>query len=81
MDDRLGLKKYIRTVNNFPIDGIIFRDITSLIETPEAFVKTCDELGFIKFGSRVDLFLPENTKLNIKLNDKVIGGKTVIAKY
>ena len=44
MDDRLGLKKYIRTVNNFPIDGIIFRDITSLIETPEAFVKTCDEL-------------------------------------
>ena len=44
MDDRLGLKKYIRTVNNFPIDGIVFRDITSLIETPEAFVKTCDEL-------------------------------------
>ena len=44
-------------------------------------VKACDELGFIKFGSRVDLFLPENTKLNIKLNDKVIGGKTVIAKY
>ena len=44
-------------------------------------VKTCDELGFIKFGSRVDLFLPINTKLNIKLNDKVIGGKTVIAKY
>lgn len=44
MDDRLGLKKYIRKVNNFPIDGIVFRDITSLIETPEAFVKTCDEL-------------------------------------
>tara|TARA_B100000900_G_scaffold75662_2_gene60502 strand:+ start:6641 stop:7288 length:648 start_codon:yes stop_codon:yes gene_type:complete len=44
-------------------------------------VKSCDELGFIKFGSRVDLFLPQNTKLNIKLNDKVIGGKTVIAKY
>ncbi|MFL2713413.1 MAG: adenine phosphoribosyltransferase [Gammaproteobacteria bacterium] len=44
MSDRLGLKKYIRTVNNFPIDGIVFRDITSLIETPEAFIKTCDEL-------------------------------------
>ena len=44
-------------------------------------VRTCDELGFIKFGSRVDLFLPKNTKLNIQLNDKVIGGKTVIAKY
>ena len=44
MNDPLDLKRFIRTVNNFPIDGIIFRDITSLIETPEAFVKTCDEL-------------------------------------
>ena len=44
MNDPLGLKKFIRTVENFPIDGIVFRDITSLIETPEAFVKTCDEL-------------------------------------
>ena len=44
MSDPLDLKKFIRTVNDFPIDGIVFRDITSLIETPEAFVKTCDEL-------------------------------------
>ena len=44
MNDPLDLKRFIRTVHNFPIDGIIFRDITSLIETPEAFVKTCDEL-------------------------------------
>ena len=44
MSDPLDLKKFIRTVNDFPIDGIVFRDITSLIETPEAFTKTCDEL-------------------------------------
>ena len=44
MNDPLDLKKFIRTVNNFPIDVIVFRDITSLIETPEAFIKTCDEL-------------------------------------
>jgi adenine phosphoribosyltransferase len=42
--DTLDLKKFVRTVENFPIDGITFRDITSLIEAPEAFVKTCDEL-------------------------------------
>lgn len=42
--DPLDLKQYIRTVNNFPIEGIEFKDITSLIETPNAFVKTCDEL-------------------------------------
>ena len=45
--DPLDLKQYIRTVNNFPIDGIEFKDITSLIETPKAFVKTCDELTSI----------------------------------
>ena len=35
--------------------------------------------GFIKFGSRVDLFLPIGTKINVKLNQKVKGGITVIA--
>ena len=44
MNDPLDLKKYIRNVKDFPIEGIEFRDITSLIETPEAFVKTCKEL-------------------------------------
>ena len=55
MSDRLGLKKYIRTVKDFPIDGIVFRDITSLIETPEAFIKTCDELTRItqEFGANI----------------------------
>ena len=51
--DPLNLKQYIRTVDNFPIDGIEFKDITSLIETPKAFVKTCDELTRItkEFGA------------------------------
>ena len=44
MNDPLDLKKFIRTVDNFPIDGIQFKDITSLIEIPEAFIKTCNEL-------------------------------------
>ena len=44
MNDPLDLKKFIRNVKDFPIEGIEFRDITSLIETPEAFVKTCKEL-------------------------------------
>ena len=37
-----------------------------------------DELGFIKFGSRVDLLLPVDTKLEIALNQKVTGKKTII---
>jgi phosphatidylserine decarboxylase len=38
-----------------------------------------EDAGFIKFGSRVDLFLPLGTPINVTLNQKAIGGKTVIA--
>ena len=55
MSDPLNLKKYVRTVKNFPIDGIVFRDITSLIETPKAFVKTCDELTKITREFNADI--------------------------
>ena len=37
------------------------------------------DAGFIKFGSRVDLFLPLDTKIKVELNQKVRGGETVIA--
>lgn len=38
------------------------------------------DAGFIKFGSRVDLFLPLNTKINVKLGQKVKGGIDIIAQ-
>ncbi|MCF7561303.1 phosphatidylserine decarboxylase family protein [Sabulilitoribacter multivorans] len=38
------------------------------------------ESGFIKFGSRVDLFLPLDTQVKVKLNQKVIGGVSIIAE-
>lgn len=38
-----------------------------------------EDAGFIKFGSRVDLFLPLGTPINVVLNQKAIGGKTIIA--
>jgi phosphatidylserine decarboxylase len=37
------------------------------------------DAGFIKFGSRVDIFFPLGTTINVVLNQKAIGGKTVIA--
>ena len=40
-----------------------------------------DEFGFIKFGSRVDLFFPIGTKINTQLEKKVTGGQSVIASY
>ena len=41
MSDPLGLKPYIRTVDDYPIPGVKFRDITSLLETPSAFATAC----------------------------------------
>jgi phosphatidylserine decarboxylase len=39
------------------------------------------EMGFIKFGSRVDLLLPVDTKVEVKINQKVKGGVTVLGKW
>jgi phosphatidylserine decarboxylase len=38
------------------------------------------EFGFIKFGSRIDIFLPLNAKILVNIDDKPIGGETVIAE-
>lgn len=43
-------------------------------------VKQGDELGFIKFGSRVDLFLPLDAKIKVELEEKVKGGISVLAE-
>lgn len=40
----------------------------------------CQQLGFIKFGSRVDLFLPLDSDIKVKINQKVTGIQTVIAE-
>ncbi|MBH83609.1 MAG: phosphatidylserine decarboxylase family protein [Flavobacteriales bacterium] len=40
-----------------------------------------DDFGFIKFGSRVDLFFPVGTKIEVELNQIVKGNKTIIARY
>ncbi len=41
----------------------------------------CGEMGFIKFGSRVDLFLPLDTKLKVKIGDVVKGSQSVLGEF
>lgn len=43
-------------------------------------VQQSEEMGFIKFGSRVDLYLPLDAKINVKLGEKTKGGVTVVAE-
>lgn len=61
------------------IAGFMARRIVNYAKKDQNVVQGNDA-GFIKFGSRVDLFLPLGTKLDVKLNQKVRGGETVIAK-
>ena len=44
-------------------------------------VEQCNEYGFIKFGSRVDILLPVGTKVNVALNEVVKGGVTILATW
>ena len=60
------------------IAGALARRIVNYAQEGMQVVQGTDA-GFIKFGSRVDLFLPIGTELNVKLNQKAIGGKTIIA--
>jgi phosphatidylserine decarboxylase len=39
------------------------------------------EMGFIKFGSRIDLYLPLNTPIKVSIGQKVTGGESVIAEF
>lgn len=41
----------------------------------------CGEMGFIKFGSRVDLYLPLDTKLKVKMGEVVKGSQSIIAEF
>jgi phosphatidylserine decarboxylase len=59
------------------IAGAVAKRIVNYLEVG-ARVKQTEEFGFIKFGSRVDLLLPIGTTLNVKINDVVKGGVTVI---
>ena len=60
------------------IAGALARRIVNYAQE-ETQVVQCEDAGFIKFGSRVDLFLPLGTPINVVLNQKAIGGKTIIA--
>ena len=60
------------------IAGALAKRIVNYAQEGDVAVQGTDA-GFIKFGSRVDLYLPLGTKVNVKLQDKAVGNKTIIA--
>ena len=62
------------------IAGAVARRIMTYSKENDT-ANVADEFGFIKFGSRVDLFFPIGTKINTQLEEKVTGGQSIIASY
>ncbi|GGD26325.1 phosphatidylserine decarboxylase family protein [Hyunsoonleella pacifica] len=61
------------------IAGALAKRIVNYAKVDDNATQGADS-GFIKFGSRVDLFLPLDTNIKVELNQKVRGGETVIAQ-
>jgi len=62
------------------IAGALAKRIVNYAKVDEAVSQNA-ELGFIKFGSRVDLLLPIGTKVNVKIGDQVKNGVSVLATF
>jgi phosphatidylserine decarboxylase len=60
------------------VAGALARRIVMYAEEGKSY-KQGDEMGFIKFGSRVDIYLPLDTDIKVKLDDVVEGATTVVA--
>ena len=65
---------------------ILFRQIAGAVArricnyaTKGSSVTQQDEAGFIKFGSRIDVYIPLSASINVKINDKITGGETILA--
>ncbi|HZE84717.1 MAG TPA: phosphatidylserine decarboxylase, partial [Puia sp.] len=62
------------------IAGALARRIVNYLSVGQRTEQSA-EMGFIKFGSRVDILLPAGTKVNVELNQVVQGGVTVLATW
>lgn len=60
------------------IAGFLARRIVCYMQ-PQQAVNAGQELGFIKFGSRCDIFLPTDAQVSVTLQQKVYGGETILA--
>lgn len=62
------------------IAGAVARRIITYSK-PDLEIKSGDQLGFIRFGSRVDVIIPLNADIKVELDQKVKGGLTLLAEF
>jgi len=79
-NDLLVTDKNSRTIKVRQIAGTLARRICCWVNKGES-VRLGQKYGMIRFGSRVDIFLPSDISLNVGLGQKVYGGKTVLGRW
>ena len=62
------------------IAGLIARRIFNYME-PEFMVQRGERLGFIRFGSRIDIIVPADFQISVNLGDAVLGNQTIIGRF
>ena len=62
------------------IAGVLARRIVPFVAEGDVVARG-ERISLIQFGSRTDIYLPRNAKINVKLGDRVVGGETVIASF
>lgn len=74
MSDSLGRKVVFKQ-----IAGLIARRIVCKVK-PQDRLRIGDRFGLIRFGSRMDIFLPSGSTMTVKKGDKTLGGETILAR-
>ena len=76
----IGIKHQKGKILFKQIAGIIARRIVYRIKEDQIVIAG-DRFGMIRYGSRVDMFFPENVVLKVSLHDQVYGGETIIGEF
>ena len=76
----IGIENKNRRILFKQIAGILARRIVCNVRQGH-HVKSGERFGIIKFGSRVDIFLPKNCKIKVQLTQKVKGGESILGEF
>ncbi|MFC1842945.1 phosphatidylserine decarboxylase family protein [Candidatus Dependentiae bacterium] len=79
-NDLLILGQNGKTIKVRQIAGLVARRICCWVNEGDS-LKAGDKYGMIRFGSRVDIFLPAEVKLNVGVGQRVYGGQTVLGRW